>query len=166
MRITQRTMLDSFLCPITRSPMQNPVACADGNVYDKDAIQGWFDRGNSTSPLSNAVLPHLGLLPVPAFKSAIAEFGAWRKASDTEKNDAMLENALLRSRTDALEKEKLKLDKERAGMAITQRELANEYKDLAALRIQVQMEKANLSMERKLEEKTMEDLEVQKLVGG
>ena len=124
----EHTMLDSFQCPVTRAPMVAPVASADGHVYDRIGIQGWFDRGFSTSPLTNAALPHLGLLPLPAFKSAIAEFIDWKKASEEEKNDDNIEKALLRSRVDQLEKEKLVLDKERSGMAFTQRELANEYK--------------------------------------
>ena len=105
-------MIDSFHCPVTRALMVAPVASADGHVYDRIGIQGWFDRGFSTSPLSNVALPHLGLLPLPAFKSAIAEFIDWKKASDEEKNDDKIEKAFLRNRIDQLEKEKLALDKE------------------------------------------------------
>ena len=107
-----------------------------------------FDRGFSTSPLTNDALPHLGLLPLPAFKSAIAEFIDWKKASDEEKNDDKIEKALLRSRVDQLEKEKLDLDKERAGIAITQREMAHEYKELATLRMKVQQEESELARKR------------------
>jgi len=100
----------------------------------------------------------LGLLPLPAFKSAIAEFLAWKKASEEETNDDNIEKALLRSRVDQLEKEKLVLDKERAGMARTRRELANEYKELAILRIQVQQEESDLARKRKLMDSESEDL--------
>ena len=143
-------MLDSFQCPITRTTMVDPVACADGHVYDRGGIQSWFDRGFVTSPLTNTALPHLGLLPLPAFKNAISEFIDWKKAREEEKNDDQIEKALLRNRNDHLEKEKLVMDKEKEGMAITQRELVKEYRELAALRIQVRQE--DLSRKRKLEE--------------
>ena len=92
--------------------MVAPVVCADGHVYDRIGIQSWFDRGFSTSPLTNAALPHLGLLPVPAFKNAIAEFVAWRKAREEEKNDDKIEMALLRNRVEQLEKETIVFDKD------------------------------------------------------
>ena len=78
-------MLESFNCPVLCEPMETPVCLADGHVYDKSGIQSWFARGNATSPLTNAPLPHLGLLPLPAFKSAIKEFRAWKDAVDEEK---------------------------------------------------------------------------------
>ena len=70
--------------------MQTPVCCADGNVYDKVDIQRWFARGHSTSPLTNAVLPHLGLLYLPAVKHAIDEFLAWKNATDKDINGEFL----------------------------------------------------------------------------
>ena len=156
-------MIASFQCPVTCALMVAPVASADGHVYGRIGIQGWFDRGFSTSPLTNVALPHLGLLPLPAFKSAIAEFIDWKKASEEEKNDDNIEEALLRSRVDQLEKEKLKLDKERAGIAITQREMAHEYKELATLRMKVQQEESELARKRKLVDRESEDLQWRKI---
>ena len=152
-------MLDSFQCPVTRATMVAPVVCADGQVYDRSGIQSWFDRGFTTSPMTNTSLPHLGLLPVPAFKNAIAEFVAWKKECEEEKNDGNIEMALLRSRVEQLENEKLLLDKERAGMSITKRELAHEYKELATLRTEVQEEKAWLATKRKIVEGANDDLQ-------
>ena len=62
-----------------------------------------------------------------------------------------------------LEQEKLVLDKERAGIANTQRELAHDYKELATLRIQVQNEKADLSRKRKIEETANEDMQAYRM---
>ena len=150
-------MLDSFQCPVTRATMVAPVVCADGQVYDRSGIQSWFDRGFTTSPMTNTSLPHLGLLPVPAFKNAIAEFVAWKKECEEEKNDDKIEMALLRNRVEQLEKEKIVFDKEKAGLAITKRELAHEYKELATMRTEVQEEKAWLATKRKIEEGANDD---------
>ena len=139
--------------------MVAPVVCADGQVYDRSGIQSWFDRGFTTSPMTNTSLPHLGLLPVPAFKNAIAEFVAWRNACEAEKNDDKIETALLRNRVEQLEKEKIVFDKEKAGLAITKRELAHEYKVLATLRTELQEEKAWLATKRKIEKGANDDFQ-------
>jgi hypothetical protein len=46
---------DSFLCPITREPMEDPVICTDGHTYEREAIEMWL-RNNSRSPKTNEEL--------------------------------------------------------------------------------------------------------------
>jgi serine/threonine protein kinase len=59
-----------FVCPITMLPMLEPVVTADGQTYERDAIQGWLLTHN-TSPATGAVLPHKELAPNFALRKAI-----------------------------------------------------------------------------------------------
>jgi len=65
--------LPEFICPITLSIMKEPVIAADGNSYEKTAIERWLaTRG--TSPLTNARLETRTLFPNRALQRAIARF--------------------------------------------------------------------------------------------
>lgn len=61
------------LCPVTQEIMQDPVICADGFTYERQAIETWFRRGNRTSPVTNLVLGHRTLITNRAVKG-INEF--------------------------------------------------------------------------------------------
>lgn len=50
--------------------MENPVICADGHTYEREAIETWL-RNNSRSPKTNQQLSSKELLPNYALKSAI-----------------------------------------------------------------------------------------------
>ena len=39
---------DELVCPITQELMQDPVMCADGESYERNAIEAWFARGKRT----------------------------------------------------------------------------------------------------------------------
>mmetsp|Transcript_34772 Transcript_34772/g.98576 ORF Transcript_34772/g.98576 Transcript_34772/m.98576 type:complete len:153 (-) Transcript_34772:264-722(-) len=41
-----------FICPITQDVMLEPVVAADGNTYDRQAIEKWYEL-HDTSPLTN-----------------------------------------------------------------------------------------------------------------
>jgi len=43
--------------------MKDPVVAADGQTYERAAIQEWLDRGNRASPKSGAQLEHTSLTP-------------------------------------------------------------------------------------------------------
>ncbi|XP_018329595.1 WD repeat, SAM and U-box domain-containing protein 1 [Agrilus planipennis] len=47
-----------FFCPITHEIMREPVVCADGYTYEKQAINEWFMSGRYTSPMTNETLPN------------------------------------------------------------------------------------------------------------
>jgi hypothetical protein len=53
---------DEFNCPITLTRFSDPVVAADGRTYERAAIETWLAE-HTTSPLTNLVLPHLGLRP-------------------------------------------------------------------------------------------------------
>merc|ERR1712045_349656 len=54
--------VDSFLCPITRELMTDPVICCDGHTYERAAIEQWL-RGNSRSPKTNQPLQSREVIP-------------------------------------------------------------------------------------------------------
>lgn len=50
--------------------MANPVSCADGHVYERDAISYWLET-HSTSPVTNLPLPHKTLAPAFVLQAII-----------------------------------------------------------------------------------------------
>ena len=58
--------------------MQDPVVTADGLSYERAAIEHWFSTGHTTSPRTNAPLPHQHLVPNVQLRQAIE---AWKDAS-------------------------------------------------------------------------------------
>ncbi|CAE8604138.1 unnamed protein product [Polarella glacialis] len=66
----------SFCCPITQHLMGDPVAAADGHVYERAAIEEWFraSRDSLRSPMTNLPLPTVLLAPNRALQSAIEEY--------------------------------------------------------------------------------------------
>lgn len=52
-----------LLCPITMELFIDPVATADGHVYERRAIADWF-KARQTSPVTNAPLTDTRLTPV------------------------------------------------------------------------------------------------------
>mmetsp|Transcript_95864 Transcript_95864/g.273334 ORF Transcript_95864/g.273334 Transcript_95864/m.273334 type:complete len:106 (+) Transcript_95864:129-446(+) len=52
-----------FLDPISLEIMNDPVMCVDGNTYDRPSIEGWFNTGHSTSPLTGLELEMTSLFP-------------------------------------------------------------------------------------------------------
>lgn len=63
----------SFLCPINTEIMRDPVVCADGHSYERDAIHAWL-QNQSTSPLTRVVLRHQDLTPNHALRNSIEEW--------------------------------------------------------------------------------------------
>ena len=51
--------------------MEDPVMAADGFSYARSAIEGWLARGNGSSPMTGAPLPHHQLTPNLAVRSAV-----------------------------------------------------------------------------------------------
>lgn len=46
---------DSFVCPISRDVMRDPVQASDGYTYERDAIEAWFAL-HDTSPMTRATI--------------------------------------------------------------------------------------------------------------
>ena len=54
---------EDFLCPITQSFIRDPVTTSDGQMYEREAIEQWFSKGNTTSPVTNEPLEDQKLTP-------------------------------------------------------------------------------------------------------
>src|SRR5688500_13856358 len=64
---------EDFLCPITHELMTDPVATADGQIYERKAIAQWLQEHN-TSPLTNEKLAHKILTVIPFVKKQIQSY--------------------------------------------------------------------------------------------
>lgn len=73
-RKRNRRIPPCFLCPIVQDIMSDPVIATDGFTYEAEAIQGWFNSGHSTSPMTNLKLEDCSLLPNNALHYAIQEW--------------------------------------------------------------------------------------------
>merc|ERR1719326_1055725 len=54
-------------------PMIDPVVSADGQSYERLAIEAWFAAGETTSPATGRPLPHQQLLPNHSLRSVIKD---------------------------------------------------------------------------------------------
>jgi len=63
----------AFVCPITQDLMLYPVVTADGQTYEREAIEEWL-RGHDTSPLTGERLAHTGLTPNMMARGLIREW--------------------------------------------------------------------------------------------
>jgi len=79
------TGIDSFLCPITREVMEEPVICADGHTYEKNSIQMWL-QSHSRSPKTNQELSSTELIPNHALRNAIEAVMKCKCAIDLEED--------------------------------------------------------------------------------
>src|SRR5262249_39290149 len=59
---TSELDLYSFLCPISRKPMEDPVLAMDGHTYDRLSIEKWLAKSDK-SPVSNVTLDSKQLIP-------------------------------------------------------------------------------------------------------
>ena len=71
----------SFLCPITKLLMKDPVMAADGHSYERAAIIRWFASGGALSPMTGAALANQNLQPNHALRQAITESNASKSKS-------------------------------------------------------------------------------------
>ena len=72
-----------YLCPITHELMVDPVVTADGQSYERAAIEQWL-KHSTLSPLTNEPLVHLAVTPNMALKRLICEWLAQRKGSSAQ----------------------------------------------------------------------------------
>ncbi|KAK1308643.1 U-box domain-containing protein 33 [Acorus calamus] len=63
-----------FMCPIFQEIMKDPHVAADGYTYEAEALKGWLESGQDTSPMTNVKLSHHQLIPNHALRSAIQEW--------------------------------------------------------------------------------------------
>ena len=73
----------SIYCPISRLPMKDPVMCADGHTYERNAITEWLKR-SKTSPTTGEELVHLFLSPNHSLRATISELICTRRCFDAQ----------------------------------------------------------------------------------
>ena len=71
--MTYQLIYDDFKCPITHEIFYEPVLISDGFMYEKDAIQQWFEN-NNTSPKTGLVLEHKNISKDFIFNKFFNEF--------------------------------------------------------------------------------------------
>ncbi len=62
---------ECFQCPITCEIMKDPVICADGHSYEREAIAHWFNNGEKKSPMTGLILSSTILIPNHNLRNAI-----------------------------------------------------------------------------------------------
>ncbi|GLC39412.1 hypothetical protein PLESTM_000893900 [Pleodorina starrii] len=77
---------EHLCCPITQEPLRDPVVAADGNTYERLAIEAWLQQ-HDTSPMTNEILPHKALTPNNLIRK-IAEEILRGGANTPDNNDA------------------------------------------------------------------------------
>ena len=65
---------NEFLCPITREIMIDPVSDNEGISYEREEIEEWLRRGNTTSPSTRQPLQLSDLRPNIALRKLIEEW--------------------------------------------------------------------------------------------
>jgi hypothetical protein len=75
MRDTPFSPLQSFICPITRDVMRDPVQIASGQTYERAAIERWFSDGQTRCPMG-AELKNTKMRSNIALRQSITE---WRE---------------------------------------------------------------------------------------
>jgi len=69
---------DDFFCPITTEVMSEPVMAADGQSYERSAIERWLAT-KSTSPLTGEALENTGLFPNYSLRRMIRQWQEGQK---------------------------------------------------------------------------------------
>ncbi|KDO32134.1 hypothetical protein SPRG_03351 [Saprolegnia parasitica CBS 223.65] len=64
--------LTSFVCPISREVMRDPVVAGDGHSYERSEILRWFQQ-RLTSPVTNQPVASAAVVPNHTLKQAIQE---------------------------------------------------------------------------------------------
>jgi len=63
LRQRSERLTELVVCPITHEPMQDPVSAADGQTYERCAIEEWLKKENAISPLTGEPLKDKTLRP-------------------------------------------------------------------------------------------------------
>jgi U-box domain len=67
-----------FTCPVTLELMKFPMVSRQGQVYEKQAILQWIERGNGFCPLTRQPLSYSDIVPHHGLRSRIE---CWRMAN-------------------------------------------------------------------------------------
>lgn len=66
---------DIFVCPISRDIMHDPVVLIEtGQIYDRESINGWFERGCFTCPMTGTRLISRSLISLHSLRESITHW--------------------------------------------------------------------------------------------
>lgn len=69
-----------FVCPISRDLMHDPVVLIEtGQIYDRDSIKGWFERGSYTCPMTGTRLITRSVSALHSLRESIVK---WAEKTD------------------------------------------------------------------------------------
>ncbi|XP_077235990.1 U-box domain-containing protein 26-like [Tasmannia lanceolata] len=63
-----------FRCPISLELMRDPVTVSTGQTYDRGSIESWVATGNTTCPVTRALLSDFTLIPNHTLRRLIQEW--------------------------------------------------------------------------------------------
>ena len=66
----------SFLCPISKELVADPVMLCTGHTYDRVCIERWFSQGEDTCPVTGLTLENFHMTPNHALRNAAQDWAA------------------------------------------------------------------------------------------
>ncbi|BBN00147.1 vacuolar protein 8 [Marchantia polymorpha subsp. ruderalis] len=66
--------LKSFMCPLTKELMVDPVSLVTGSCFERASITAWFAEGNTTDPVTQEELSDMTLRPNIPVRQSIEEW--------------------------------------------------------------------------------------------
>lgn len=72
-----------FQCPITCDTMKDPVVAADGQTYDRPAIESWLQK-HRISPMTNEPLETTQVIPNIALRQLMEMFVKFKNIEDAQ----------------------------------------------------------------------------------
>jgi len=77
---------ESFICPISRSLMVDPVVAPDGFTYERKTIERWF-KDHVSSPMTGVQLASKKLVPNNNLKSQMSEWKTKKEANEKKQKE-------------------------------------------------------------------------------
>eukprot|EP00899_Mesostigma_viride_P007656 jgi/Mesvir1/16892/Mv15769-RA.1 len=85
-----------FVCPLSLDLMTDPVMLVEtGEIFERSAIQGWFDRGNATDPWTRRPLASTRLVPVRLLRRLVEDWVEQRKQQQRDEEEQEATRAML-----------------------------------------------------------------------
>lgn len=89
-RLHIEPIYDSFICPLTKQVMRDPVSLENGQTYEREAIEKWFRECRENGrrlvcPLTLRALRSTELNPSIALRNTIDEWNARNEAAQLDK---------------------------------------------------------------------------------
>lgn len=100
-----KTVDDSFICPLSKLIMADPVVAADGETYEREKLEEWL-KDNNTSPVTADEFEHKTVNPTSKQQQAIQKYLAEHPES-YDKEEVYLPKAWIKGFADAINNKNL-----------------------------------------------------------